>query len=96
MLDGAAPRSMVQHMRVSITLEDAVADQLEKAAAKEKRSVSSFVALLIEREFEAKSAAEMVSLEANAAAEIVGHEKTLSTLRALIEAGAETAAEKSA
>ena len=56
-------------MRVTFSLEDPVGEQLEAAAAADKRSVSSFVALLVERELasiDAAAGAEEVVSEAGA------------------------------
>jgi hypothetical protein len=74
-------------MRVSISLDDGIGERLEAAAASEKRSVSSFVALLIEREFAEQTAIESVRVAASAAAEIAGPERVLEALREL-KAGA--------
>lgn len=85
MLASAAPCCTVLHMRVTFSVEDPVGEQLEAAAAADKRSVSSFVALLIEREFAAKNAAASVAQAAAAAAEIVGPDRVLTALKGLKE-----------
>jgi Arc/MetJ-type ribon-helix-helix transcriptional regulator len=88
--------------RITFSLPDDLEPLIEDRV-KELRlpSVSNYILSLVERDLASAgilvgSPMKAVRDEAAAAAEVVGPEKTLSTLRALIEAGAETAASKSA
>ena len=67
-------------MRITITLDDALAESLEKAADADGRSVSNFVARLIEEEFSARAAVHDVREAAEATAAIVGSERVLAVL----------------
>ena len=80
-------------MRVTFSVEDQVGEQLEAAAAADKRSISSFVARLVEREFAAKADAAAIQSAAATAAEIAGTERVLGVLNGLKEEAYAGAAE---